>query len=72
MRKKLIVLSALTCLVGGGTLLAPASSQGRYPSCEYPPMGRCAEGNIEYCAHNGEVYRWDCFGGTWYLSPGPI
>lgn len=67
-----MLFSALTCLLGGSALLAPASSQARYPSCEYPPMGRCAEHAIEYCSDNGEVYRWECFSGTWYLAPGPV
>lgn len=34
MRRKLLVLSALTCIAGGAMLVAPASSQSTYPSCE--------------------------------------
>jgi hypothetical protein len=36
MRRKLMLLSALTCVVGGSALLAPtpATSQSTLPSCE--------------------------------------
>lgn len=45
MRKKLLGISALTCLIGGTMLVAPATSQATPPSCD---------GTIgTYCPRNG-------------------
>lgn len=42
MRNKLMLSAALTCLVGGSALLAPASGQRRYPSCQAMVYSDCA------------------------------
>ncbi|MET0399274.1 MAG: hypothetical protein ABW277_20965 [Longimicrobiaceae bacterium] len=48
MRKKLMLLSALTCLTGGWALLGPAEAQRRYPSCEALVNTSCAGPNPAY------------------------
>lgn len=49
MRKKLMLLSALTCLSGGWALLGPAEAQGRrYPSCEALVNTSCVGANPAY------------------------
>lgn len=48
MRKKLMLLSALTCLTGGWVLLGPAEAQRRYPSCEALVTTSCAGSNPAY------------------------
>jgi len=49
MRRKLMLLSALTCLSGGWALLGPAEAQGpTYPSCEALVDTSCAGPNPAY------------------------
>lgn len=66
MRKKLIVLSALTCIAGGSVLLTPAASQTRYPACEDLVGRSCTQGESVVCTWEGRyldgLY---CHSGTW-------
>ena len=56
MRSKLLVLSALTCIAGGSSLLAPASAQGSYPTCESLLWTPCRSGSTVICTNaDGEV-----------------
>ncbi len=46
MRRKLILLSALTCLAGGSTLLAQAQAQSKVPPCEEVIGTECDGGSM--------------------------
>jgi hypothetical protein len=65
MRRKLMGISALTCLVGGSMLVAPATSQAGYRSCEEMVGSRCTGGGITYCDNYGSLEPLVCSGGSW-------
>jgi hypothetical protein len=73
MRKKLLMLSALTCLAGGSALLTstPVSSQDRLPNCDFLGSGRCPELAVDHCTRGGQVYRMECVQGSWVVSDQP-
>lgn len=70
MRKNLIALSALTCLVGGGTLLAPTPADAAYPSCEYYYGKRCSGNTGMLCTHDddGTQDTLVCFNGSYHYA----
>lgn len=68
MRKKLLMLSALTCVAGGSVFLDPAESQDpTLPFCHNAVGSVCPnEGLVDRCYHsNGCQYGIICRGGTW-------
>jgi len=72
MRKKLLVLSALTCIAGGSALLVPASAQNRYVLCETVSNSRCTEHAGDYCSGpGGQVFTMLCHHGYWYIEGAP-
>lgn len=69
MRKKLLMLSALTCIAGGSALLSPANGQGSYPSCESIVGDRCSGGGDIVCQQSsGDMESLRCFNGTWHYN----
>lgn len=71
MRRKLIGLSALVCLLGGPALLSPASGQNRLQNCDFLGSGRCPELAVDHCTRSGQVYRMECIEGRWVVSNQP-
>ena len=65
-----MLLSALTCLVGGATLLAPAAAQGAYPSCEYYEGMPCSGNKGMLCTHedSGLQDSLVCWNGSWHYA----
>ncbi len=68
MRKKLMGISALTCLAGGAMLVAPARSQSAYPSCEATNATRCSGGYRTCQWSDGSLDTQVCFNGTWHFA----
>jgi hypothetical protein len=69
MRTKLILFSALTCLLGGSMLLAPAAAQSAYPSCETTNATRCSGGGYRTCEwSDGSLDTQVCFNRTWHFA----
>ncbi|MEW5931433.1 MAG: hypothetical protein AB1941_28535 [Gemmatimonadota bacterium] len=68
MRRKLMALSALTCIAGGSVLLAPASAQGKYATCESLLGTRCTGSYTRCTGEGGEIEYLQCRGGTWQWS----
>jgi hypothetical protein len=69
MRRKRMGISALTCLLGGSLLLAPASAQSSYPSCEATNATRCSGGGYRTCQwSDGGLDTQVCFNGTWHFA----
>lgn len=68
MRRKLMLLSAVTCFVGGSALLAPASAQSKAPPCEDLVGTACAGGFTECTADWGGPETLYCYEGTWYYG----
>ncbi len=67
MRKKLFLLSALTCLAGGTALTKPAAGRATYPDCETMRGTACTtRGATVVCLWVGRyldgLY---CHTGTW-------
>lgn len=67
MRKKLLLLSALTCIAGQSVLTAPAAGRATYPDCETLRGTACTTaGQTVVCQWEGRyldgLY---CFNGTW-------
>lgn len=68
MRRKLMGISALTCLLGGSMLLAPATAQSTDPDCE-SLVGRRCTGGIQRCTPDwGGTEYLQCFNGTWHWA----
>jgi len=70
MRKKLMLLSALTCLTGGWALLGPAEAQRRWPSCEALVATSCGGSNPAYqrCTRESgatDILYCDYYWGFW-------
>ncbi|MET0399271.1 MAG: hypothetical protein ABW277_20950 [Longimicrobiaceae bacterium] len=68
MRRKLLLLSALTCIAGGSALLtpAPAASQADYPICEYVYGLNCSGWGFMECTHQSGGQDWlQCNGYSW-------
>ncbi|HEX8272141.1 MAG TPA: hypothetical protein VF615_05785 [Longimicrobiaceae bacterium] len=68
MRKKLLLLSALTCMAGAPALLAPASAQSAIPPCEDLVGTACTGGFTECRAYWGGPETLYCYEGTWYTG----
>lgn len=51
MRRKLMALSALTCVAGGAMLVAPARSQIAYPTCDSLIGTPCRPGSAVVCTN---------------------
>ncbi|MET0399270.1 MAG: hypothetical protein ABW277_20945 [Longimicrobiaceae bacterium] len=70
MRRKLMGLSALVCLAGGATLLAPAPAEAAYPSCEYYEGKPCSGRSGMLCTHDydGSQDTLVCWGGTFVYA----
>lgn len=69
MRKKLMLLSALTCVAGGSVLLVAAGAQSAYPSCETTNGTRCSGGGYRTCQwSDGSLDTQVCFNGTWHFA----
>lgn len=66
MRKKVMMLSALTCLVGVPIVLTPASGQVDRPACEDLIGTSCTQESSVVCTWEGRyldgLY---CHNGTW-------
>ena len=67
MRKKLLLLSSLTCIAGGSALAAPAQGRATYPDCETLVGTACSTpGATVVCQWEGRyldgLY---CQDGTW-------
>lgn len=67
MRKRLMLLSALTCIFGGSALTAPAFGRAAYPDCETMRGTACTTpGATVVCQWEGRyldgLY---CYHGTW-------
>lgn len=67
MRKKLILLTGLTCIAGGSLLTAPAVGRATYPDCDQFRGTACGTpGAAMICQWEGRymdvLY---CFNGTW-------
>ncbi|MEW5931432.1 MAG: hypothetical protein AB1941_28530 [Gemmatimonadota bacterium] len=67
MRKKLMLLSALTCIAGGTALAVPADGRATYPDCEALRGTTCTTpGATVVCQWEGRyldgLY---CHDGTW-------
>jgi hypothetical protein len=67
MRKKLMLLSALTCIAGGTALTTPAAGRAAYPDCDQFRGTACTTpGAAMTCQWEGRymdvLY---CFNGTW-------
>lgn len=70
MRRKLMGLSALVCVVGGSTLLAPTPAEAAYyPSCEYYHGKRCTNQGM-LCTHDDDGLQDTlvCFNGTYHYA----
>lgn len=66
-RKKLMLLSALTCVAGSSVLAAPAHGRAAYPDCDTLRGTACSTpGATVVCQWDGRyldgLY---CFNGTW-------
>jgi hypothetical protein len=69
MRTKLMLFSAVTCLLGGSMLLSPASAQSAYPSCEATNGTRCSGGGYRTCEYlDGSLDTQVCFNRTWHFA----
>lgn len=70
MRRKLMLLSALTCIAGGTTLLAPASAQSRDELCDGLVGMQCSgSGGYTSCTSKwGTTEYLQCFNGTWHYA----
>jgi hypothetical protein len=70
MRKKLLMLAALTCVAGGSALVAPANSQNGYPSCEGTTGTPCSGDGYRSCQNEGDDFLsvQVCIDGTWHIS----
>ncbi len=66
MRTKLMLLSALTCLAGGTTLLRPASAQDPYPPCSSLAGTYCSGGWTRCTLDGGGFEHLECLNGTWH------
>lgn len=64
MRRKLMLLSALTCFAGGPTLLAQAPAQ-RKAMCEDLIWTACTGGSILCTTAAGAPETLFCYDGTW-------
>lgn len=67
MGRKLMLLSALTCIAGGTALAAPAAGRAAYPDCETLRGTACGTpGQTVVCQWEGRyldgLY---CHNGTW-------
>ncbi|HEX7241541.1 MAG TPA: hypothetical protein VF263_14785 [Longimicrobiaceae bacterium] len=67
MRKKLMLLSVLTCVAGGSALAAPATARDGYPDCDQFRGTACSTpGATMICQWEGRymdgLYCWN---GTW-------
>lgn len=68
MRKKMAVLSALTCVVGGSALLTPASGQATLAPCSNYIGKACSRSSPQYqqCTQpDGSVDYVMCYQGWW-------
>jgi hypothetical protein len=65
MRKKLMLLAALTCLAGGSALLSPgaAASQSTLPSCESMLHKACTTQYLECTRRDGSTDWLVCWQG---------
>jgi hypothetical protein len=70
MKRKLMGISALTCLVGGSMLLTPAPAEAAYPSCEYYFAKRCSGNTGMLCTHDddGTQDTLVCFNGSYHYA----
>ncbi len=68
MRRKILALSSLVCIVGSGALLSPASASARndeLPCIDFQD-GPCSyENRIMLCDAGGYVHGLICTDGTW-------
>lgn len=70
MKRRLMGISALTCLVGGAALLAPAPAEAAYPSCEYYQGRPCSGNQGMHCTHedSGLQDTLLCFNNSWHYA----
>lgn len=69
MQKTISGLAALVCLLGGSALLAPATGQARYLSCDLYLQSRCADSAVEVCVKDEKLYWAECKNGMNYIYP---